>query len=602
MPQGKNMEITQLRAICNDFALGYSYNSIKNKRNPVAKSTLQKIKEKLQIGGLLDIDKLQKTSDEDLVILMYGVKSHLEKKPGSNSCEIVIDRTAADRIDNSRMHPAHFEDLIIRFEDNRHLTKEDLYRDYVDEAIKAGHEYYKRTAFMTRFNALIKNRKGPDVYMHREHIMGDELQMDWLGPKFEVRIGARGETRACSVIVFVWAASNYVYAQLVPDMTTRTTCDAIRNALISFNCLPRRLVIDNQSCLVNKHGKGQEGILNASFEYFCKRCGIGIDANNPYCSNEKSAAENSVRLVEQRVLTRLEYARGVFTIDECNREIIKLVNTYINNTSYRGGGVKDTRGNIFRNKELPASLRIDSPLPNFIEHHAFLKVGKDYHIKLNEASYSVPWKYAEQYVNADIEGNQITIYDFNHLNILARHPVKNKGEWSTMKEHMPESHKAVKTKELVYQDKSDIREAAMSISTSLASFCEFMLNRGNWFEDKKACIHIINLYKRNFRKKLIYDQAIQKLLHLSNPVLINSYELKKIIKEYEKYASTHNGALPIQTDLFDSIGTSIDADCNAACLRGASGFSDLNAKFNEPAVTSDATKANSNNQNSILEE
>ena len=57
------MEITQLRAICNDFALGYSYNSIKNKRNPVAKSTLQKIKEKLQrlhpytIGHMSDLNE-----------------------------------------------------------------------------------------------------------------------------------------------------------------------------------------------------------------------------------------------------------------------------------------------------------------------------------------------------------------------------------------------------------------------------------------------------------------------------------------------------------------------------------------------------------------
>ena len=129
-----------------------------------------------------------------------------------------------------------------------------------------------------------------------------------------------------------------------------------------------------------------------------------------------------------------------------------------------------------------------------------------------------------------------------------------------------------------------------------------MLNRGNWFEDKKACIHIINLYKRNFSKKLIYDQAIQKLLHCSNPLLINSYELKKIIKEYEQYASTHNGAVPIQTDLFDSIDTSIDADSNAACLRGSSGFSDLNAKFNEPDETSEAPKYNPSNQNSISEE
>ena len=64
VPQGKNMEITQLRAICNDFALGYSYNSIKNKRNPVAKSTLQKIKEKLQRNHFQDLKKIQQIFKE----------------------------------------------------------------------------------------------------------------------------------------------------------------------------------------------------------------------------------------------------------------------------------------------------------------------------------------------------------------------------------------------------------------------------------------------------------------------------------------------------------------------------------------------------------
>ena len=53
MPQGKIMEIPQLRAICNDLAVGKSYSRIKELRK-VAKSTLQNIKSRRLACGKLE--------------------------------------------------------------------------------------------------------------------------------------------------------------------------------------------------------------------------------------------------------------------------------------------------------------------------------------------------------------------------------------------------------------------------------------------------------------------------------------------------------------------------------------------------------------------
>lgn len=580
MPQGKTMELSQLRAICTDFASGKSFSNIKQNRN-VAKSTLQKIKEKLMEHDLLDLKKLHDIADDDLVCIMYGDKSRLEPVPKSKSMRIVIDRKHEDRIDNEAMYPAHFEDLIRRFENNRFQTKEDLYRDYVEQAEQNGCTYYKRTTFMSRLNALIENRKGPDVYLHRQHAFGDELELDWCGQQVLVRTGASGQTQKCPVIVFVWAASNYVYAQVVEDMTTVTTCNAVKKALEFYDCLPLRLVIDNGKCMVSKHKKGQEAVFNENFFYFCERCGIGIDANNPASGNEKSAVENTVRLVEQRVLTRMGYASGTYSREEYNREMMKLVNKYINNASFRGGGADDSRASLFKKHDFPAALRIESPLPAYIEHHAFIKVKSDYHIELHGAKYSVPWRYADQYVNADIDGSVLTIYDYSNVTVLARHPVKAPGEYSTNQEHMPKHHQAVHQKELMYQNEQDVLDAATAISYQLESFCKFMLSRGNWFDDKKACINIINLYRRHKSKHDLYDQAIAKVLHEESPNRINSYAVKQTIREYEEYAISHNGKFPIQLDMFDDLepAAGIDSDEEAACLRGAAGFKDLEDEF-----------------------
>jgi hypothetical protein len=108
-----------------------------------------------------------------------------------------------------------------------------------------------------------------------------------------------------------------------------------------------------------------------------------------------------------------------------------------------------------------------------------------------------------------------------------------------------------------------------------------MLNRGNWFEDRKGCINLINLYRRHKNSWELYDQAIAKVLHEENPHRINSYTVKQTIKEYETYALTHNGRFPIQLDMFKDFkpAAAIDSDEQAACLRGAAGFKDLETEF-----------------------
>lgn len=122
MPQGKIMEIPQLRAICNDLAVGKSYSRIKELRK-VAKSTLQNIKSRLLVCGKLEPAALNELDDEMLIKIMYGDKAKLKVAGRKGSHRIVVGKKSFTRIDASEMFAADFAQMVKRFSENRNITK-----------------------------------------------------------------------------------------------------------------------------------------------------------------------------------------------------------------------------------------------------------------------------------------------------------------------------------------------------------------------------------------------------------------------------------------------------------------------------------------------
>ena len=547
MPQGKIMEIPQLRAICNDLAVGKSYSRIKELRK-VAKSTLQNIKSRLLACGKLEPAALNELDDEMLIKIMYGDKAKLKVAGRKGSHRIVVGKKSFTRIDASEMFAADFAQMVKRFSENRNITKEDLYRDYMNDAIAAGKEHYRRTTFMRLLNACIDNQRGPNVYMHREHSYGDELQIDWCGDQYPILVGQKDyHIEYYGVFVMTWPASYYVYAQFVPNQTTQATCAAIRDGLLFFGCKPLRLVIDNAKQMVTRHKKGHEAILNENFKYFIDRCGFQIDANNPYSPNEKSACERSVELIQTRVLTRMRPGE-IRTLDQANSELKEKVKKYINDESFRGHDRTSTRSILFNEHEKPAAIPIVYTLPEFIEHHTFLSVGPDYCVEVNGSLYSVPYTLAGKQVDADVTGGAVIIYH-EHKEV-GRHPIQPKGHCDISIEHMPEAHKQIATKEAEYSTREKILNIALEYSPKLWAYCDLMLSKGEFAEMRKGCIAVINKYKKKKYQKDILDEALDRTLHECKPERINSYVVDDYIKDLIQVAQKNGGKIPKQTDLF----------------------------------------------------
>lgn len=388
MPQGHKMEITQIRNVCSDILRGVSQRTISNNRG-IARSSVQKFKQLLSEYGI-DLIALNGLKDQDLAKIIYGDNVRIVPS-GRKSKRVFAGNGYKGRIDESRLYKDDFDAMVRRFSDNRNVTKKDLYIDYVQTAEAAGQPYMKRPSFMERLNTKIKEHKGPDVYMHREHPFGEAVQLDWRGDRYPILIDEDGTTKDYNVMVMSWPASYYTYARFVPDLTTKSACEALREALLYFGCKPARFVIDNAKCLVTKHGLGMEAVFNQSFEYFARQREIQPDANNPYRPNEKSCVETQCGLIQRRRLTRMS-GGAPRTLPEANRELMEKVNRYINDDPDFRGGASDTRTALFMSKEKPAAVAITDPasIPPYIDHRVSLFVGRDYHVQIDKPGTRYP--------------------------------------------------------------------------------------------------------------------------------------------------------------------------------------------------------------------
>lgn len=582
MNQGKIMNISLLRQICLSILSGKSLNEVKNQLK-VARSTVIRHKKSLKLAGITSTEALVSLSDKELAKVIYGKNADIYCKTSKSA--ISIRKEVPNHV-LKNLYEADFASYARRYAENHNLKKADIYIDYVNEAKSMGKEYLKTTAFRNRLNKEIGLLKGPDVTMHREHAYGDELQLDWCGDNFKIK-GPQNQELKYSVMVLTWAASCYVYAIFVPDQTTKSTIEGLKSAFTYFDCLPNQLVIDNAKQMVTKHKIGREAIFNPSFDLFMRKCGVPVNANNPRRPNEKTQVEQAVNLVQSRCLTRM---RGKFLLlDEANIMLTNFVEEYINKAPFRGK--KDTpRLSLYNTYEKPAARKIERALPSYIEHMPNLVVNKDYHVKIHNNFYSVPYLYAGKTVDASIEGGIVKIY-FNRELIESHVYRKTKGVYVTKESNMPIQHKVIHEKNLKYPTPDAIYSAAASMSNELLSFCKAMLgNNENFQEKKKGCIYMLNLYRRHPKERLIFNRTIQSILHDVNIRHINSYEFDKALKDMKTYMKTHDGELPhqLELDFFSNENLSVGDSDTTAFLRSTDEI--LKKQIQKSALNSIKTK------------
>lgn len=66
--------------------------------------------------------------------------------------------------------------------------------------------------------------------MKQEHVYGAKLLIDYTGSPCNL-LQSDGTFKSYNICVLIWAASNYIYAELIPQQTSECTNNAISHAI-----------------------------------------------------------------------------------------------------------------------------------------------------------------------------------------------------------------------------------------------------------------------------------------------------------------------------------------------------------------------------------
>lgn len=398
----------------------------------------------------------------------------------------------------------------------KHVTRQLLYQEY--------QEKYTQVFSYSHFCELLGKRLDQNEYsMFQTFLPGEIIMADFAGDKLYITDKETGEVLSCEVLVLTLGYSGYTFAVALKNQTQECFVDGLNKALLYFGGCARVLRFDNFKAGVIKADR-YEPTFNILMSMFCEHYGIVPDATRVRKPKDKAQVESHVNIVYQRIYAPLR--NKIFhSTGELNHAIQELL---IDHHKRPFRGTSKNRLDFY--KEEQPSL---NPLPDQIFKKKHIKkavVQKNYHVWLghDEHYYSTPYEYVGNKVTLIYDSQIVEIYH-EHIRI-ALHTRKHKiGRYSTIPEHMPEAHVAVKNG----TDPLWLKKQASDIGQNVLEFTEVLLNKGLLTPQQfKSCQGVLSL-ARKYPKQRVDNACKRALEH-------KSITYKSVLGILEKNLDSHN--------------------------------------------------------------
>ena len=202
-------------------------------------------------------------------------------------------------------------------------------------------------------------------------------------------------------------------------------------------------------------------------------------------ARDKAKVEEAVQNAERRILARLRN-RTFFGLSEL-REAVWGALEDLNNRPFQK--MDGCRRSLFETLDKPAL----QPLPSTRYEFALWKKARaslDYHVEVDHNYYSVPYQLAKQELDVRLTASTVEVL-FKGRRVASHRRVHGKGKYSTLKEHMSDSHRR-------YAEWSPARIVgwAKSIGPNTAKVAETILEQKPHPEQGfRSCLGIFRLSK-----------------------------------------------------------------------------------------------------------
>ncbi len=373
----------------------------------VSKTTVGNFERRAKRAGLTTWDAVEKMSDTDLEDLLFA-----ESEP-ARGAEYVVPCWGKIHTEMQRKGVT----LFLLWDEYKQLHPAD------------GFQY-------SRFCDLYQQWRGKlDLSMRQAHRAGEKLFVDYSGQTMQVVDPSTGEVREAEIFVAVLGASNYTYAEATWSQSLPDWISSHVRAFSFFGGVSEIVVPDNLKSGVDKPCR-YEPDVNATYHELAVHYGAAVIPARVRKPKDKAKVEVGVQVAERWILACLRN-RTFFSLEELNTAIAELLER-LNDRPFQK--LSGTRRSRFEGIDKPAL----KPLPAKRYEYADwskARVGPDYHVEMDGSYYSVPYELVKTQLETRATATTVEILHKGKRVASHRRSIR-KGQYSTVPEHMPRSHRA----------------------------------------------------------------------------------------------------------------------------------------------------------------
>ena len=403
--------------------------------------------------------------------------------------ELVYGRVSGQGTRNETFVLPDYEEVHQQMTSRKNMTLIYQWNRYKKKCEKDNLKYYSYRQFCERYGMWCNDNEED---AHFSHVIAQTMEVDFAGKTFEMIDRLTGEIMDIVVFVAVLPYSQMIYAEGMISTKEPQWIQVNNNALKFYGGVPAIVVCDNCKQAVVANDDWIHPTLNKDYADWAEHNGTAIVPAKVRKPKFKSSVENAVGILEKGFFHDLE-DRKFFSLEQFNEDLWYKLGL-LNHEKMKN---KEHSRYYYWEEERDELMPLP-PAPYEYMERKEAKVSSDFHIRFDNAYYSVDKAYKHQKVSVRASTTTVKIYARNGKYICEHQRATRKGQWCTNPEHLPKSY-------------NDFREwnaeffisKAMTIGPNTVDVIKTVLHsREQEVQTYRLCLGIIGFAKKYSREAL----------------------------------------------------------------------------------------------------
>lgn len=397
--------------------------------------------------------------------------------------ELVYGHAPGSNSRSSEYEQPDYEWIFRQMNDRKNMTLVYLWNRYKKDCDAKETKPYQYRQFCDLYSKWCEDNYET---IHIQAVAGQKMEVDFAGKTFELTDKLTGENTKIIVFVAVLPYSQYIYAEGMTSLAESQWIKVNNHALNYFGGVPAIVVCDNckQAVIANKDWIDPD--LNKDYAEWAEHNHTVILPAKVRKPKYKSSVENAVGILEKGLFHDLEEHR-YFSLEQFNRDLLKKVDA-LNHENFKK---KDISRYDLWEEERHELMPLPSEPYQYLERRT-AKVSGDFHVRFDNAYYSVDKAYLHKSVMITASADTVNIYSLKGELIASWRRASHRGEWLTDPNHLPDSYKQMSEWNATYFIKK-----AMTVGPNTVKVIQTVLkSREHEVQTYRLCLGILNFTKK----------------------------------------------------------------------------------------------------------